>query len=107
MPHICVQVHRYTLRNCEIRIAGGRRIELREQILFARIGASRVNRAPFELDRREHVEGFRIDRGGSVDTDPPTADGILEIDHLDATVGAMEERPSSRSAPSSWSRNSA
>jgi hypothetical protein len=27
MPHMCVQVHRYTLRNCEIQIAGGRRIE--------------------------------------------------------------------------------
>jgi hypothetical protein len=57
-----------------------------------RLGASRVKRAPFELDRSEHVEGFRIDRGGSVGTDPPTADGVLEVDHLDATVGAMEEQ---------------
>jgi hypothetical protein len=45
MPHIYVQVHRYTLRNCEIRIAGGRRIEL----IAERIGM------PDSLTRRGDV----------------------------------------------------
>ena len=66
--------------------------QLREQILFARVGASRVNRAPVELDRCEHVERFRIGGCGPVHMHLPMADGILEIDHLDAAVGPSEEK---------------
>ena len=66
--------------------------QLGEQILFARIGASRVNRAPVELDRREHVERLRIGGCGPVHMHLPMADGILEIDRLDAAVGTSEEQ---------------
>ena len=66
--------------------------QLREQILFARVGASRVNRAPVELDRGEHVERIRIGGCGPMHMHLPMAGGILEIDRLDAAVGPSEEK---------------
>ena len=62
------------------------------RILLARKGASRVNRAPVELDCREHVEGLRIGRCGAVHMHLPVTGGVLEIDRLDAVPGTMEEQ---------------
>ena len=65
--------------------------EFREEVFFAGVRASSVDRAPFESDLGRNVERFCAPRCGPANVDLPLSHGVHQVDRLDAPICVLEE----------------